>query len=553
MKKTLRVIAILVSITLLFQELPVIAAKAAEEPPEHMQEAELPGGEDSGAEIVEELVEKRTETEKYFLMSDGTFQIAQYEQPIHYKDGDGYTEINNELVEATDEQGDAVFKNTDSDLHVMFAGKADSRKLVTVSYGGHEISWGFVLEGRGGKGKRRQFSKHEKDSRMSRENGISMENTRLAAAGSYMDLYPGVDVEYELISKQLKENIILRNKKAASQALVIDVTHRGLTAEKTTEGSICFSDDADKSVYLFEAPYMYDSAGEMSDDVRLDIVESKDGKTRIKVVPDAQWLTDSTRAFPVTIDPITRTAQSANHIETRYYTQNSKNLRSYGVLYAGNQKGQMGLVKTAVRFDLPDLPDTTTVLKATMYLAHRDYSAVGVSTSTVNVCEITEGWEASESVPGVVGEAPGHSPYAQDYNTLGADTKKTMVSWDITGIASQWFNGTLDNHGVLVYPQDPDEWALTDFVSPQNTGYGSGALPILVIHYREACGLEDYWSYSTQDCGRYGKGYVNNYNGNLVYIHEDASFQSVINGFPLRTCTTPVSPVPKEDMGRDGV
>ncbi len=318
MKKTIRMIALLVSITLFFQELPVITARAAQEnQPDHQQEAEVPKEEAGEPRIVAELVEKRTENEKYFLLSDGTFQVAQYAQPVHYEDSDGYTEINNELVEATDAQGDTVYKNTESDFHVAFAQKADSKKLVTVTYEDHEISWGFVLEGQGRKGKKQPFSKPGKSRKASAKSEDPLENTRIADAGSYVDLYPGVDVKYELVSKQLKENIILRNKKAASQALVIEVRHPGLTAEKTPEGSISFADEAGRQIYLFEEPYMYDSNGETSDQVSLDIIASQNGQTRLKVVPDAQWLADRARAYPVTIDPITKTAQSPDHIETR--------------------------------------------------------------------------------------------------------------------------------------------------------------------------------------------------------------------------------------------
>ncbi len=43
------------------------------------------------------------------------------------------------------------------------------------------------------------------------------------------------------------------------------------------------------------------------------------------------------------------------------------------------------------------------------------------------------------------------------------------------------------------------------------------------FYYRSTTGLEDYYSYHEQDAGRAGHGYVNDFNGNLVWVHEDAS------------------------------
>ena len=48
--------------------------------------------------------------------------------------------------------------------------------------------------------------------------------------------------------------------------------------------------------------------------------------------------------------------------------------------------------------------------------------------------------------------------------------------------------------------------------------------PLLNIKFRNANGLEDYWDYTANSAGRAGVGYVNNYNGNLVWIHSDIGF-----------------------------
>lgn len=45
--------------------------------------------------------------------------------------------------------------------------------------------------------------------------------------------------------------------------------------------------------------------------------------------------------------------------------------------------------------------------------------------------------------------------------------------------------------------------------------------PQVTIDYVNNSGLEDYWTYHSQDIGRAGTGYINDYNGNFVLIHDD--------------------------------
>ncbi|MCT8978879.1 DUF6531 domain-containing protein, partial [Clostridium sp. CX1] len=49
------------------------------------------------------------------------------------------------------------------------------------------------------------------------------------------------------------------------------------------------------------------------------------------------------------------------------------------------------------------------------------------------------------------------------------------------------------------------------------------ARPVIAIQYVNNSGLENYWTYHSQDVGRAGTGYVNDFNGNLVFIHNDIS------------------------------
>lgn len=99
--------------------------------------------------IVSEMVEERTEYSKKFLLGDGTKMIAEYEQPIHYKDSnDNWVEYDNSLVpekgsSTSDEANDSNYSNKSSDIDVNFSNKAKSNNMITVNANGYKISWGY--------------------------------------------------------------------------------------------------------------------------------------------------------------------------------------------------------------------------------------------------------------------------------------------------------------------------------------------------------------------------------------------------------------------------
>lgn len=47
---------------------------------------------------------------------------------------------------------------------------------------------------------------------------------------------------------------------------------------------------------------------------------------------------------------------------------------------------------------------------------------------------------------------------------------------------------------------------------------------MLVISYINNCGLESTWDYTSSSAGRAGTGYVNDYTGNLVWVHTGLGF-----------------------------
>ncbi len=48
--------------------------------------------------------------------------------------------------------------------------------------------------------------------------------------------------------------------------------------------------------------------------------------------------------------------------------------------------------------------------------------------------------------------------------------------------------------------------------------------PVIEIGYVDPSGIKDYWTYSSQDVGRVGTGYISDYTGQLTFLRNDMDF-----------------------------
>ena len=110
--------------------------------------------------------------------------------------------------------------------------------------------------------------------------------------------------------------------------------------------------------------------------------------------------------------------------------------------------------------------------------------------------------------------------YQFDYNN-----QCKQYTFNITTAAKEWYT-TGNNYGVMIKEHsEANNVSGNDayFISSDTNVTWYEGRPVVQIIYRNQTGLEDYLSYHTQDLGRAGTVYTNDYNGNLVWIHNDIS------------------------------
>jgi len=519
--------------------------------------------------IVKELVEKREANVKHFLMDDMTEEALIYPASVHYLVNGQWKQIDNTMIESDED----TFTNKSNDFKVNIAKDTSSDELVKIKNGKYEIAWGI----KDTENSTTQVINDENKELLSlSENEKKTYIKNLNSNIIFSNIFPNIDLDYKVNSNSLKENIVinsptdlntfvfnLNTKNVTPQAkdkINPEVTNNGISEESnavtkdgtenaTIEGSdnvtpqetdngssqiinstspekieslvtedniIIFYDSEDGSeVFSFSAPVMYDANGEFSKDIIVKLTPNEENYI-LSITPSQDWLNDSNRVYPITIDPtitVNLPSQISNAIVKQGSPDTSYNGYAVSDLEVGNGTGTDGAEMSYLKFNLPELSssDMVTSAKISLY-EHTNF------TPQINLYGVISDWDISSLT---YNNQPSHNNAAEDYVKLTTSTTET-VSWDITRLTKDWYISG-NNCGILLKSMT-DNTTGSGLAKFYSTGYTDTAKrPYITINYINCSGLQNYWSYHTQSVGRAGTIYTNNYNGNSIIVHNDAS------------------------------
>ncbi|MDT8716244.1 DNRLRE domain-containing protein, partial [Clostridium sp. 19966] len=324
----------------------------------------------------------------------------------------------------------------------------------------------------------------------------------------YSNIYTDTDLRYDLIGDKVKENIVI-NKPQQNVSYSFNLNAKNLIPQLQKDNSIIFYDDKDskKAVFQMQAPNMYDAKESQSDAVKVSLDKTKNGYN-LTVTPDSDWLSSSDRVYPVTIDPPVETNIDRAKIQDTFVSSiDTENKANNILLYAGFYNN-LGIHRSYVKFDLPQLSSSDMVINAQLSLNCYELFNGG---GQVNVHKVLSDWNTTNIT---WANQPGYNSRIEDYNTPVAGQ---WSDFDITSIAKEWYNS--GNNFGLMLKADNENSGDAAFRSADTTD--ANARPRAYIDYVSNTGLESYWTYHSQDVGRAGTGYVNDYNGNLVFTETD--------------------------------
>jgi hypothetical protein len=180
----------------------------------------------------------------------------------------------------------------------------------------------------------------------------------------YENVLPGVDLRVQVRPSGFEQDFIVRDRSAADRLVAaggsfqIPLKTKGLTGRKAADGGIEFVDSKGVVVSTVPAAFAWDAqidarSGEPAArvPVALAVTQPNQGNAVLSVTPDAGWLADPGRVFPVTIDP-TYAVKSVNTSWDLWVATNypSTDTTADPELKAGTYDGGATKARSLIRF-----------------------------------------------------------------------------------------------------------------------------------------------------------------------------------------------------------
>ncbi|MCI8361940.1 MAG: hypothetical protein HFJ41_02105 [Clostridia bacterium] len=475
------------------------------------------------SKIIGEIIEKRTLNQKHFLQEDGNVITNIYPSSIHYEKDGKLVDINNSLEESNENGGE--YKNKENSFQVKFSKKSNKNDLVKLQIKNHNIKWSLQNSN---KVEAKKFNNdNEKEEKFKLKNISS-------GTVQYENILNGIDLEYNVISNEIKENIVYKDKTAIEQQIVFEFNTDNLEMEKTEDGRIIFTEKNSEEVFFFfDIPYMYDAKNETSEDIELKLEEKNGNKYKLTVIPNKEWLEDEEREYPVVIDPTVKTSLNYENIQDTYIFNGDTgypNRHEAHILRVGSNRtlASKNPTRSLIKFGLPNLSAGDQVISATLdicsYIDTNEWTPP-TEIIQIDVHKMTTDWTAPTATWNNLNDK--YDTRISDYAKYQYDTNQPakFYYFDITSMVKDWYI-TGNNYGLVLKDHTevynaPHSDAY--FFSADINRQYINARPMVQIVYRNQTGLETYQTYHTQQVGRAGTIHTNDYNGNVTLLHPDAS------------------------------
>ena len=499
----LRILSMILTLALLISCVPnqvyAMAGEALAELLEQEEVAETIETPNETKRGVYEVTERREANVKHFALEDGTYTAVMYGSAVHTQDADGnWQDIDNRLVDSGSEF-------STSNARIKFAKKITGNEtLFTLHDGNRKITMSLNNATKKTTG---AVTNHmtEFDSEATQlQKLMTLDN--LSSEILYADILDGVDLQYVVESLNVKENIIVKERKDSYQ-YTFTIALNNLEAEMAEDGSVLIYDPStNETVYKFPAGFMYDANGEYSTAITYTLENGGNGKYSLSVIADASWINESDRAFPVVIDPTIALDDSYSYEATYIDPQSPNRCGNMDGFLAG---GTQGIAYWKVT-NLPTLPAGAHITNA-VFATEAQYPE-SLLTLELGVYKVISNWNVNtfcyaQYEAKTAGQLVEHACDAQ----IDKPDNNPYVVWNITQIVLEWYNTPSENFGLAIHCTEPD----TDNMQYYFT-YGTIGSP-LCITYKPILGIENYWSYATQSAGRAGTGYVNKATGELTF------------------------------------
>lgn len=572
-----RVISVLVAMALFAQMVPIGVMASTPENSETTNNSSA----QVGAEILREEPSLRDESEKHFLLTDGSYLAVSYGLPVHYQDETGdWQDIDNRLT-LVNNRGTAVYETASNSSTTMFSATLADGRILSSGVGDTSVSM-YLLDTvpMNGLSANVQAGLVTDDDviafnrtaeavvvmdddaaafsdTMQQDNpGWDMDDVmpeNLESSVLYEDVFPGVDLLYTAYSHNIKEQIIVNVPQTEYRyhfLLKLD----NLTAVQNQDGSIFLNDESGTLVYYIPAPYMEDAEGAYSESVTYTL-DHVDGDIVLTVEAEASWINAEDRQFPVAIDPTLISYKQALNAEREvpffsgYIAEgeagyirgfNQRIYAGYSSYTSSNTGNRLQEMEIYTHFrEMPAIPNGSVIVNAVYGAYQWEYSNVACPQMDVAVYEVTSPCRENFSYYGWLYNVTWNSKPTYnaenmiDYVTVSNATLNTYATWDITELVKKWYNEGTENRTIAIVGADAGNYNNSSYAYAGFKSFGAKECPELVISYRSNMGVEPYYTYSSVSGGQAGTAYIADATGQLKAVKNVASYASTINPFSL--------------------
>lgn len=244
----------------------------------------------------------------------------------------------------------------------------------------------------------------------------------------------------------------------------------GLSAQLNANGTVSLLDkESGEEKYRIPLPYMFDAAGERSDDVFYSLIPAGKDCYLLTVTAESKWINDEKRVFPVTIDPTIKPVVAYD----TYINSSSKdgNYGSSTELWVSTTR------TTFVKVTMPNISADSVIKSAYLYIYYYYYDKVTTGTITAGAYQVLNNWSESALTWNT----------ANQNNNLGISTQRLSTvemsgaigayksapvqrHFDITTAATAWYAGS-QNYGIAIKYQSGTNESVIIHSSESDTAY----------------------------------------------------------------------------------
>lgn len=404
-----------------------------------------------------EVESLRSEIATTWVNPDGTLTTDTHTGQIRYRAGNGWRDVDLTLEPRAD--GSVRPKGHP---HGLRLGGAGSTTLAHVTAGaGREVTLGWP----------RSLP------------APSLDGTR----ASWADVTPGVDVVVESLRSGYEQFFVVKERPEQPLSWQLPLLTKGLTARAERDGAVSFVDQKGAVVSRFAPAIAWDAATEpVSGEhlnvspVALAVTQHSRGRATLTITPDAEWMNDPAREYPVTIDP-TYAALSAVYPSFDAFVQTSYSSDQSGAteLKLGTYDGGSTVARSFINFPTSSFRGKKIMSASLSLYAVHSYSCTARNWQVWNTgtASTATRWTAQPtwaSLQATTSVTKGYSSSCPDARVT-VDVKNLITSW-AAGTAS---TGTMG----LKAESETDSYGWKRFSSSETTND-----PYLSITYDRAPG-----------------------------------------------------------------